>query len=334
MSGLRYESDRGTFDPRDYRRDSPLALENLAAKWLQKKKKTHKRHFSTLKRTIDSAIKAWGNVNIKLISYADIEDFLFEREDISEKTRANMKSALFDFFKWVQKREKRNKGPRYEMPEFPDVPFKLGWRNITDIETQQKILKALYDISWDINPKIYIAVKFLATYINIRPGELTSRREKHIDLKLGAIIVEPKDAKEGEPKFAFLDDDDIELLKSIPRGLPDLYFFRHGSGRSGVKPGQKFGDRYLYKYWKKACKLVGVEGVDLYGGTRHTTTTAMGEFFSPEEIQGATGHASKAFRRYFQSKQRRAKVVTAKIKKLQKTNQHLINISDVSKPRN
>ncbi len=241
---------------------------------------------------------------------------------------------MFDFFSWVEKREKRNKGPRYEMPDFPDVPFKLGWRNITDIETQQKIIEKVFEISWDINPKIYIAIKFLATYINIRPGELISRQEKHIDLNLGAIVIEPKDAKEGEPKLAFLHKDDIELLKSIPRGLPDLYYFRHPPGRSGVKAGQKFGDRYLYKWWVKACDKVGVKDLDLYGGTRHSTTTAMGDFFSPEEIQGATGHASKAFQRYFQSKQRRAKVVTAKIKELQKTTPVLkFGIRDVNRSK-
>ena len=57
--------------------------------------------------------------------------------------------------------------------------------------------------------------------------------------------------------------------------------------------------------------------VDLYGGTRHSTATALGKICTPEEVQDATGHASKAFQRYFQNKQARALKVTSKIKELQ-----------------
>jgi hypothetical protein len=31
----------------------------------------------------------------------------------------------------------------------------------------------------------------------------------------------------------------------------------------------RFVRKVLYKYWKKACANPGIEGVDLYGGTRH-----------------------------------------------------------------
>ena len=89
-------------------------------------------------------------------------------------------------------------------------------------------------------------------------------------------------------------------------------------------------DRGIYKYWKKACCELNVEGVDLYGGTRHSTVTALSEHFTPEEVKGATGHTSKAFERYFQNRQARAKKVTAKIKTL-KSNQHLNNIVDLPK---
>jgi len=42
-----------------------------------------------------------------------------------------------------------------------------------------------------------------------------------------------------------------------------------------------------------------IEGVDLYGGTKHSTVTALGQKYSPEEIQErGTGHLSKAFLRY------------------------------------
>ena len=138
----------------------------------------------------------------------------------------------------------------------------------------------------------------LSTYISIRPGELIKVKEKHIDLESGYIFI--PDPKENKAKAVPLIPEDIELLFSFPRGLPDLPFFRHPSGLKGVKAGQKFGDKYLYKWWKRACKNLGIEGVDLYGGTRHSTVIALRQFASPEQIKRATMHSTnKAFERYF-----------------------------------
>lgn len=46
---------------------------------------------------------------------------------------------------------------------------------------------------------------------------------------------------------------------------------------------------------------MGIENVDLYGRTKHSTVRAMREDFRPDEIRTSTGIASnKAFERYFQ----------------------------------
>jgi hypothetical protein len=34
-------------------------------------------------------------------------------------------------------------------------------------------------------------------------------------------------------------------LKELPRGIPDLYYFRHVKGVSGVAAGSNFGNKYL-----------------------------------------------------------------------------------------
>jgi len=143
------------------------------------------------------------------------------------------------------------------------------------------------------------------------------------------VIVIPH-PKEKKPKIAYLLDDDLEIINSIPRGMPHLYYFRHPKGVSGVKPGTKFGVHYLWKWWKKACAELGIEKVDLYGGTRHSIATALGQVCTPEEVKDATGHSSKAFERYFQGKASRAKVVTAKIKELSDSKQHLNNILELN----
>ena len=68
----------------------------------------------------------------------------------------------------------------------------------------------------------------------------------------------------------------------------------------GCRAGQRFGEKYLYKWWKRACKNLGIVGVDLYGGTRHSSAKALRRYRTPEEIKRATMHATnKAFERYF-----------------------------------
>ncbi|MFH2067096.1 MAG: site-specific integrase [Pseudomonadota bacterium] len=294
LDGLRWEVDQGTYDHRDYRITNPLGFETLALKWLEiKKKEVKQKSFNNLQNYISKAIKAWGQLNIKAIGYGEIEDFLHS-QDISDKTKSNMKSGLHSFFRWVHKREK------IPMPDFPEIGFELGFRKIIDKETQHSILDEIYRLTYHINPKIWLGIKWLSTYISIRPGELLNLKEEDIDIKLGYFII--PHPKEKRPKLVPIIDEDIEILKSMPRGLPKLYFFRHVNGVSGVSGGQQFGDKYFYKWWKKACENLGIEGVDLYGGTRHSSTTALREFYSPEQIRnsGTLHSTNKAFDRYLQ----------------------------------
>lgn len=316
LSGLRYKTIEGTFDALDYKKDAPLGFMNLARKWLAVKQKVTKRKsFANLERYMEAAIDMWGQANVKTLGYAEIEDFLFSREDISDKTRANMRSCLHDFWNWLRKRRILRAD---QVPEMPEISFELGWRPIVDVSVQQAIIEEVGRIC--PNPKVHLGIRWLATYVSIRPGELLAVKEGQIDAKLKAIVI--PHPKEKAPKVVYLLPEDITALERIPRGLPDLPFFRHQPKVSGVKAGRAFGEKYFWKWWKKACANLNVEGVDLYGGTRHSTVTALGRICTPEEVKDATGHASKAFQRYFQHRQARALVTSAKISRMQKGEQH------------
>jgi hypothetical protein len=147
-------------------------------------------------------------------------------------------------------------------------------------------------------------------------------RERDINLESGFIhIPHPKEGSRKNGKFAYLDAEDINLIKSFPRSMdPDLFFFRHMVGKSGVEIGEQFGPKYFKKWWDKACKNLGIKGVDLYGGTKHSTATALGEFLTPEEIKrGGTGSSTnRAFERYFQPRRNESAKVVSTIKELQK----------------
>ena len=297
LNTLRYREGRGEFDERDYQKNQPLGFHTISQQWLKMKDVRCKRN---LINHIRYASQYFQNKNIKEIDYPELEDFFDQLpKHLSDKSKYNIRTTLHTFFAWVVKRNRRAK-VRIEMPEFPDIPYEMGWRNTVDKQTQQNIIEEVRRISYDINPKIWLGVLFLSTYVNVRPIELIHVKEKDINLDYGIMNV--KYNKERKPKMAYLLDDDVELLRSMPRGFPELYFFRHGRGRSGIRAGEQFGPAYLRKWWKKACENLGVEGVPLYPGTKHSTVIALGETCTPEEIKKyGTGHeTNKAFDRYFQ----------------------------------
>jgi hypothetical protein len=89
----------------------------------------------------------------------------------------------------------------------------------------------------------------------------------------------------------------------MPKALPEVYFFRHVPGTQGVQNkhvGKRFSRHMFNLSWKKACKNLGVEGVTVYPGTKHSTMTALSQLWSPEEIQrGYSEHDTRsALNRY------------------------------------
>ncbi len=306
LTYLRHQTDIGKFDLREHQKDRPLSFRKLALQWLQSKegqiKPTSLRnHFNTMKR----AIKIWGDRAITEIGFAEIEDFLLSqgREDggtLSEKSRANMRSSLHAFWTWLRRRQVLRAD---QVPEIPHVAFKLGFRRIVDKGTQGAIIDEIGRLSASRNPKILLAVEWLARYIAIRPGELLEVREKDIDLARGYLFI--PHPKEGRPKWVPMTEDDVErarLLKEAYQGFAEQHFFRSCKGEEGVAPDVPFNLKRLYKWWKKACANVGVEGVDLYGGTRHSSATALRHDFTPEQIKRATMHSTnQAFERYYQT---------------------------------
>ena len=271
---------------------------------------------------MERAINEWRQLNIKNIGFGEIEDFIFA-QNVSDKTRANIKSCLHDFWGWLRKRKVISIA---QMPEFPEITFELGWRQTVDRVTQEAIIDEVYNISYHINPKIWLGIKWLATYISIRPGELIRIKEKEIDVASGYFfITRPKEKK---PKVVPIIQEDVELIKSLPRGLPELPFFRHLKGISGTKAGEPFGQRYFYKWWKKACKNLGVDGIDLYGGTKHSTAMALRKVATPEEIKrGMMESTNKAFERYFRIETDEVRSLYERTKHIVHPEQHLNNIS-------
>jgi len=301
---LRVEHENSKYDPRDYRKDTPLGFSTQADRWLKFRGKNaegkvlSKSTLRSYKNYMKRAKAEWDQRSIKDIREAEIEDFLYGIEGISEKTRANHRSCLHYFFRWVSRREK------IPMPYFPDIEYRLEYRPITDFESQAQIIDEIRRISYHINPKIWFGTDLLATYTNLRPQDLLRITEADVDTEYGVLTVRFPTKAKNKRKTVRLVPEHLQELRALRKrypGLPYMPFFRHVSGISGVAAEAPFGKKYFYKWWKSACSNLGIENLDLYGGTRHTTTTGLAKAVGEDEARKALGNTTnKSIERYCQ----------------------------------
>ncbi|MBA3030986.1 MAG: hypothetical protein FP816_19540 [Desulfobacteraceae bacterium] len=305
LMGLRFETDKGSFDMRDYQADNPLGFAGLAEQFLEEKERTGMKSIGNIRNYMVRALEFFKDRNVKSIKKADIKEFLYMIKGISEKTRHNHASALHDFFFnfLVDDLEIITLS---QAPKIPDIPYQLAYRNMVDMDTQAKIIEEVRAISYVDNPKIWLGIDILSLHTNIRPGDLLKIKEKDVDHKNGIITFWRPTKKKDKNKvirIRLLDYhiDEISNMKAEFPGHPDMPFFRHTTKTRGVKADQAFGVHFFWKYWKQACTNLGIEGVDLYGGTRHSTTTWRAVEFGREKAKESSGHeTNKAFDRYCQ----------------------------------
>jgi integrase len=306
LTGLRFIHDNmGRVDPKDFAKDQPYGFTVQAKEWLKRKAngEVSPKYFKILTGYVERYISAFGNRSVKEIKFADLEDFMLgikakergkEEKYIkaSSKTRHEIMMVLKSIFAWMHRRKAIT-----EMPDFPETSnYVMARRKTIGKDQQVMILEEVKRLTYSMDPKIWLGCKWLSTYYNTRPGEMVKIKWGNIDTHNNLILL--SETKEGEPKFIFLLEEDSEIIRSMTRGLPDWYFFRHVK-RSGVSAEGHYSTHLFYDWWKAACKNLGVE-CDLYGGTRHSTVQELSKILSPEKIKKGSGHStSAAFERYF-----------------------------------
>lgn len=320
LSGLRFKTAEGSYDRRDYQKENPLSFGQQSEKWLGvKEQQVGGETYRKYARIVRYANSAWKDRNVKTISFGDLQDFLYSARFKSDKYRHDARSCLNHFFDWLVDREDIKK------PKIPAVSYELGWRTITDLDTQHTIITELKRIA---PAKVAFGVELLATYIALRPDDLRRVAERDI---AGDIMTIRKPTKlKNRQKIIRLIPEHVdrvaELLNSTPTPLPHLPFFRHTS-RSGVAAETPYGKDLFYSWWIKACNNLGIEGLDMYGGTRHSTTTAIAEMTDEATAKQASGHlTNKAFDRYCQADNKAAFEMAQIVHRRTATDQQVINI--------
>ncbi|MCG8410938.1 MAG: hypothetical protein MI739_06620, partial [Bacteroidales bacterium] len=285
---------------------NPLGFSNQAKRYLEFKKRRNLPSFRNIERYISLAMDHFKDTNVKHIKKRHLRDFLFGIPNISEKTRSNYASQLHDFYYHFLYDEEEIL-TLADLPKIPDIPFELGFRKITDIETREKIMDKLKETTYHRNPKIWLAIDLLCAYNNIRPVDITRLKECDIDLEYGVLTFwrPSKSKNKRAPKVIRIRLLDYHLtefkrLKKAYPAIQEMPFFRHTEQR-GIKADTPFFQNYLYKQWKKVCALFDIHDLDLYGGTRHTTTTAIAKVAGKKKARIFSGHdTNKAFDRYCQ----------------------------------
>ena len=305
LTGLRYETEEGKFDPRDYKSSNPLGFSNIIDQYISdrasdtKKKATVKKY----KQRLEWAKQYFIQRNVKHIKHKDLTAFINWLEDKGKSSKYiyDILNCIRMVYNWLLI---NHDIAQDQCPVYPEYKPKMAKRKLVSKVDQQAILDQLYNDVFEINSKIYIGILFLTTYLNIRPKELREIREEDIDLNRGMITLTALTTKEREEKTIYLLPDDIDLLKSVKMTFPKNYFFTHteGSAHSPARAGDRIGKDTFYLYWRRTCKKLGIEGVPLYPGTRHSSAVALKESgVSTEDIKRGTGHSTnKAFERYLQ----------------------------------
>lgn len=308
LNGLRFKTDEGSFDAREYQSGDPLGFSTLANQYISIKQKEFERGLlakgtmNAIRNELGKAMDHFGVTSVKQIKKPALQEFLLSFEGLSSKSLHNMRSNLHAFWQWMVDSEVIASA---EMPRFPVVDYELGWRNTVTKEVQEKILDEVYRLTTPLAPRVYLAIRWLSIYVSIRPSELLALTERSVDFEGSRLVItKHKTAKKIKaPKIVPLLDYDVDFLRQLPRSIDrDAPLFRHDYAyNSNLKPNTPFGGKILYRYWKRACENLGIENVDLYGGTRHSTMQFYRQNMSTEDVMRLSAHTtSKAGLRYIQ----------------------------------
>jgi len=293
LSHLRVERAQGTFDHRKYMVASPLGFSVISEQFLKLKENTCKP--STLRKYQQYTTICCGYFNDVVVSYIDhkqLQLFIHSLNYSTYRVKCIL-DYIMELLRWCY-----DNGDIPKVPKRPAWKWKLGVKPIIGKDLQAKILGeiyAFYSTKRVQVPRCAVAIEILCTYPKIRPGELRQVKEKHINLKTGTITIpSPKEGR--EPKTIILIEEHIELLRSLPKSFPEMYFLRYDYPVKGRNVGDRFGKDYLYYVWRRACKRLGVK-VDLYRGTKHSTITEWSRNHPLAVIERAA-NVSQCIRRY------------------------------------
>lgn len=288
-SHIQHEIDNHIFDPSRYVAADlrNYYFENLLEKWQKEKEREAEKgqlsysYIRPLKGHIENYIKPYfKGKDIRDIRTINIKEFYQQLpERLSPKTQKNILNALENFFNILIADEVIEKKPTFPRVSVPEPAIKWCSR-----ELQNEILAKI--------PDRHRFIFFLLTRQGLRPAEAVAVKWGDIDLQNGILtvqrtmsdrkIVERTKTKKVRPRL--LHPDILDILRSIPRGLPNVYLFINPNS------GKPYLTDTLQRLWKEATKAIGAD-IELYQATRHSVASmAASSGVSIAIIKEVLGH--------------------------------------------
>lgn len=283
----RNKATDGSLNPASYRKDSPIGFARLCERYFEVLEdrgvrgstlRRYRAHYANLENFL-------GNTPVTEISYGVLEDIKVDT-NLKPKTTYDMFGFLKSFMRWCVDR-----GYLTKLCKFPQCKKKMGMRKILDKVSQAEVVRTAYRL-FSHEPMVGLGIELLATYPKIRPGELRQVRLQDLDLVSGWLTV-PRPKEQDDPKRVKLIDKHVDALREVTNGNHKQYLL-------SFKAGRRFGRDYLKNAWEKTCDALGIEGVSLYPGTKHTTATDLAKRFPNKMVKEAAGITSRAMERYIQ----------------------------------
>lgn len=275
-----------------YIKKSPDALsrfKDLAAWYLELPEVKAKRSFKRDKELIGNLLPHFGDKLLKDISPALVETYRQAR--LSEPSRRTPQAltkpatvnrevaCLKTIFNKAVKNGKAEKNPAQGVKHLKE-------NNERDrILSPEEFTRLLAHSSAQLKPIIK-----LAYHTAMRQGEILNLTWGQVDLKEGFIRLRPEDTKTNEGRLVPLNRELMEMLQTMPRGLPGVRVFPY--------QGKSFGSSFQ-KAFETARKLAGIEDFTFHD-LRHTAINNWRlqghDFF---RIMAASGHKTmNVFKRY------------------------------------
>jgi integrase len=287
LEGIRYEMDNRRFDPSRYVKREQRGYEfNVRMdEWLKGYMKRKEKgdiapsYLRTIKRYIRMYfVPFFGNEDIRDIKTVNISDF---KESLparlSPKYRKNILDALRKFFDDMMTLEIIEKAPVFQSINVPDPVV-----NFTDIEDQETVLTEIPRVHWPI-------MWFIAKQ-GVRTGEARALQWDDVYLEKDLVCIRRtfsenelrETTKGGHGDWLPLHPKVKELLQELPRGTSGFVF---------TYKGRRYSESMPRKLWNAACKKVGIKGLNLYEGTRHTIgSDAVRRGLSIYDVKDALRH--------------------------------------------
>ncbi len=294
LSVMQAEIDKGTFDPRTYRPNSPLSVKEFSKVWLD----------ST--GAGKNTKKVYRNAISKVMNYfgedQDIREFthsrllLFKQSlNLSEAAKYNILTALKTMLRFHKKDV-----PTFIMPEFPALtkPEPETTEYLT-FEEQQNVLQAI--------PERHRPIFIIMMEYGCRPQEATALMrdcitKDKIIFRRSHSEYELRETTKTGTKGIRIEDITTRARQALQDASQWTSFkgwvFCHN------QRGSHYDNKILNRIWSNACETLGIK-IGLYEAVRHSLGCQLAdEGYSIDFIQDVYKHTSIRTTRRYAKRQR------------------------------